>query len=108
MTVLLTHTDSPPTAITPGRSYVVLGIEADWYRLLNDQGEPCLYDPSILNAADPTEPADWVSFTGDEGERYAYPEPLAGVGFFEDFFDDVPEAVRAFWSVVNHRLAAAA
>jgi len=44
---------------------------------------------------------------GDDGERYAYPAPLNHPGFFEDFFDDRPKAVKTFWQVVNQRLATA-
>ena len=35
-------------SLTVGRAYVVLGIEADWYRLLNDRQEPVLYDPVAI------------------------------------------------------------
>jgi hypothetical protein len=35
-----------------------------------------------------------VTEYGDDGERYAYPPPLNKSGFFEDFFDDKPRAVR--------------
>jgi len=29
-------------------------------------------------------------------------------GFFEDFFEDKPKAVRTFWRVLNQRLATVA
>jgi len=45
---------------------------------------------------------------GEDGERYAYPPPLNAPGFFEDFFDGKPEAVKTFWRVVNERLATVA
>jgi hypothetical protein len=45
---------------------------------------------------------------GDDNERYAYPPPLNGQGFFEDYFDGKPEAVATFWRVMNRRLSAAA
>ena len=32
--------------LTPGREYEVLGLESDWYRILNDQDDPVLYSPS--------------------------------------------------------------
>jgi len=93
--------------LTPGQPYVVIGIEADDYRLLNDQGRPYLYPRDLFEVVDPREPADWIWEVGEEGERYAYPLPLNAVGFFEDFFDDDEEAVAAFWRVVNQRLATA-
>lgn len=93
--------------LTPNQYYVVIGIEADDFRILNDQGRPFLYEASFFDVVDPKEPEDWVIENGNDGERYAYPPPLNTVGFFEDFFDGQKEAVVTFWQVVNQRLAAA-
>jgi len=41
-------------------------------------------------------------------ERYAYPLPLNGRGFFEDFFDDKRSAVTTFWRVLNQQLTTSA
>ncbi len=39
--------DGPPhPSLSEGRVYEVLGIEADWFRLLSDRGEPVLFDPN--------------------------------------------------------------
>ncbi len=86
---------------------VVIGIEADDLRILNDEGRPFLYPARIFRIADPREPDDWVSETGEDGERYACPAPLNRTGFFEDFFDGDTQAVRTFWRTVNEQLAAA-
>ena len=91
--------------LTPGQPYVVIGIEGDDYRILNDAGRPYLYPRGLFKVLDAREPGDWVSELGEDGERYAYPAPLNDPGFFEDFFDDKPKAVRTFWRVVNQRLA---
>jgi hypothetical protein len=91
--------------LTPGQPYVVIAIKADELRILNDAGRPHLYSPSIFQVLDPHEPADWISEIGEDGERYAYPTPLNKPGFFEDFFDDKPNAAGTFWWVVNQRLA---
>jgi hypothetical protein len=91
--------------LTPGQPYVVIGIEGDDFRILNDAGRPYLYPPALFRVIDAREPADWVSDRGEDGERYAYPAPLNAPGFFEDFFDDKVKAVRTFWRVVNQRLA---
>ena len=63
------------SSLTVGRVYEVLGIEGDWLRLLNDNGEPVLYDPQCFRVVDSTEPANWVSVVED-GATYAYPPPL--------------------------------
>lgn len=92
--------------LTLGQKYVVIGIEADELRILNDAGRPYLYSPKLFQVLDAHEPEDWVTEFGEDGERYAYPTILGKPGFFEDFFDDKPKAVAAFWRVVNQRLAA--
>jgi len=46
-----------------------------------------------------------VTEFGEDGERYSYPPPLNDAAFFEDFFDELPKAVKAFWNVANQRLA---
>lgn len=90
--------------LTPGLSYVVIGIEAGDYRILNDQRRPYLYPSRLFKIIDSSKPHDWVTEQGEEGESYAYPQPLNAVGFFEDFFDAKPKAVVTFWRIVNQRL----
>lgn len=93
--------------LTTDQNYVVIGIEADDFRILNDHGRPFLYACDLFVVVDAREPSDWVIETGDDGERYAYPPKLNTYGFFEDYFDAKPEAVSTFWHVVNQRLATA-
>lgn len=88
--------------------YVVIGVEADDFRVLNDQGRPYLYPANLFEVTDSREPDDWITDLGEDGERYAYPEPLNAPGFFEDFFDAQQAAVKTFWREVNQRLALAA
>lgn len=107
MIVQLSRKQSKYPDLTPGHPYVVIGIEADHYRVLNDHGRPYLYPCALFEIVDTREPGDWISEVGDEGERYAYPFPLNTAGFFEDFFDEDVQAVATFWRVVNQRLAIA-
>jgi len=88
-----------------GQPYVVIGIEADDFRILNDAGRPFLYPPEIFSIVDKDEPNDWVTEFGEYLERYSYPPSLNRPGFFEDFFDEKRKAVVTFWRVVNKRLA---
>jgi len=90
-----------------GLSYVVIGIEADDYRILNDRGRPFLYPSRLFKIVDSSKPDDWVTELGDDGESYAYPLPLNASRFFEDFFDAKPKAVATFWQIVNKRLVSA-
>jgi hypothetical protein len=62
----------------------------------------------LFDVLESTEPVDWITEYGKDGERYAYPAPLNEPGFFEDFFDQKPKQVSIFWQVVNQTLAPAA
>src|SRR6266581_4571881 len=92
--------------LTFAQPYVVIGIEADDLRILNDAGRPFLYPRKLFSLVDAQEPVDWVTDFGDDGERYSYPPPLNKPGFFEDFFDQKAKAVATFWRIVNRQLAA--
>ena len=90
-------------SLTAGQKYTVLGIEADSYRILNDQSEPCLYDPTVFLVIDSSEPDFWVSNSGDDGERYAYPPEWNHAGYFEDWHDNVPGVRDSFRLTLNTR-----
>jgi hypothetical protein len=87
--------------LTLGNIYRVIGIEADDYRVINDEGQPYLYPPDLFTIVDPVEPKDWIIEFGEEGERYAYPPELGKVGFFEDYFDGDPKAIIIFRQYVQ-------
>ena len=42
--------------LTFGQPYVVIGIEADDLRILNDAGRPFLYPPDLFSLVDPGNP----------------------------------------------------
>lgn len=90
-----------------GQLYEVLGIEADYYRILTDpinpifSNEPVLYEPDIFNIIDPIEPSFWVSELGETGERYAYPINWFKRNFFEDYHNDVETVKKQFWKDVE-------
>ncbi|MGA7236281.1 MAG: hypothetical protein WBY44_11410 [Bryobacteraceae bacterium] len=105
MTVKLRRKNPRYRDLTLGVPYVVIGIEANDYRILNDAGRPYSYPARLFEIADSREPKDWISGYGDDGERYAYPPPLNEPGFFEDFFENRAKTVKTFWNVVNERLA---
>ena len=94
--------------LTPNQQYFVIGIEANHYRILNDLGQPFLYPATLFDVTDASEPEDWITEYGDDGERYSYPPNLNDVGFFEDYFDRNTKAVSTFWQAVNRRLSKAA
>lgn len=99
--------DGCNVSLTLGRSYEVLGIEADDYRVLTDEdtphcpNDPVLYEPTCFQVLDSTDPAFWLSKCGADGERYAYPSDWMRVGFFEDFHDGVAEVRTQFWGTLR-------
>lgn len=105
MIVKLRKRNSRYRDLTFGQQYVVIGIEADYLRILNDAGRPFLYLPNLFTVIDAQEPNDWLTDFGEDRERYSYPAALNKPGFFEDFFDEKRKAVVTFWRVVNQRLA---
>ena len=76
--------------------FYAIGIEADYFRILNDRGLPYLYSPELFSIIDNTEPNNWETEYGKDGERYAYPPELNQVGFFEDYFDGMSHIVLIF------------
>jgi hypothetical protein len=95
--------DGRRLSLTVGRTYEVLGIEADDYRLLSDEAasfanDPLLYPAKCFRILDANEPAFWVCTRGEDGERYAYPTEWNGRGFFERYHDRVHAVREQFWS----------
>jgi hypothetical protein len=87
-----------------GKIYDVIGIEADEYRILNENNEPILYPPKIFDLIDTKEPEEWITVYGKDGERYSYPKELNRVGFFEDYFDDDEKAKKDFNDYIKNRV----
>ena len=91
--------------LSPRQQYMVIGIEADAFRILNDEGRPYLYPARLFEVVDPREPADWATEFGEDGERYAYPPPLNSNGFFEAFFEADKEVRELRTMVTDMQLA---
>ena len=64
MKVVLASRNAPDgsyyRSLTVGRTYEVLGIEGDLYRLLNDRDEP-IFEPECFKVIDAVEPSHWIS-----------------------------------------------
>ncbi len=105
MIITLKRRTPKPRDLSYGQLYRVIGVEAGDYRILDDSGKPYLYPCRIFKVGAAREPQEGVDERGDDGERYAYPQPLNAPGFFEDFFDGKKSAVATFWRVLNEQLA---
>lgn len=82
--------------LTARKHYTVIGIEANYYRILDDTKDPVLFSPNLFNLIDETIPRNWITWFGEEGEKYSYPPELKEIGFFEDFHEGKQKAIKAF------------
>ena len=81
--------------IAAGKVYTVIGIEGIYYRIVDDSEDPILYPKEMFEVIDPTIPSDWVETLFD-GESYIEPPETCEPGFYEDYFDGVPYAIKTF------------
>jgi hypothetical protein len=84
--------------ISPNKAYHVIGFDDENFRIMNDLNEPVLYPKYLFNVIDSVLPTDWIKTSYDEGEYFVNPLELSEPGFYEDYFDGVPDAVEKFLS----------
>jgi hypothetical protein len=82
--------------LTVGKEYEVIGLDDQYYRVLDDSGEPVLFPHTAFVVLDEQVPPDWVWQRYAEGDFYANPPELQGPGFYEDYFDHKRYAQEAF------------
>lgn len=85
--------------ITPGAEYLVVGLDAESFRVPNDRGEPLLYPREMFVVVDAQVPPDWVRTDAEDGAYYVDPPECAQPGFYEDYFDGLPTAIETFQKV---------
>ncbi|MFC3650357.1 hypothetical protein ACFONN_02295 [Dyella humi] len=93
--------ESIHAGLTVGDIYHVVGISDDRFRIINDNGDPVLYERGIFDIVDPSVPQNWVAqWFDDDGEKYCYIDPpgFGKPGFYEDYFDGVEYAVERFFA----------
>ncbi|MDQ3332121.1 MAG: hypothetical protein M3552_15960 [Planctomycetota bacterium] len=86
-------------SLTVGSEYEVIGISYNSFRLINDKGEPILYEMQCFDVTDPVESPFWVSIVEHDDEeevRYANPPGWGVPGFYEDWHDGVEIIRRVF------------
>lgn len=85
-----------PKNLTPGVSYVVIGLDWESFRIINDLLEPVLYSKELFEIDEPTIPSDWVEQTFDDGEYYIDPPEFSEAGFYENYFDGQSQAAKIY------------
>ena len=89
--------------LTLNREYLVLGIEANYFRLINDEGKPYLYNPDLFVISESQYPTFWKCNEGEDNEKYCYPNEWCEPGFFEDYFDNIESAVKIFNQILHQK-----
>lgn len=77
-------------------NYYVIGIEAGAYRIIDEKGEPTLFDSGVFDIVDESDSFEWINWYDADGARYSYPPHLGDIGFFEDYFDGEEYAARLY------------
>jgi len=82
--------------LEPNKEYEVIGMSYDYYRVLDDYGEPILYPKYLFDVTDSAVPKTWTRKDYAEDEYYLDPPELSELGFYEDYFDGKSEARATF------------
>ena len=83
-------------SLTPGREYVVIGVDHASYRVVDDKGEPILFPREGFRVVDDAIPQDWIWDREGEDEYYCGPAGLQTPSFYEDSFAGKREAIEQF------------
>lgn len=92
----LSDEESRHTRLTPEKIYLVIGIDDESYRIVDDCFEPTLYRKELFDVLETGYPESWIKTEYEDGEYYIEPPELSGIGFYEDYFDGVESAVLAY------------
>jgi hypothetical protein len=84
--------------LSPGMVYYVVGIDDEYFRVIDNDGEPILYLKALFEIVDTYVPEDWTTRTYEDGEYFIGPAEFNKTGFYEDYFDGVADAVNEFES----------
>lgn len=88
-------------SLTIGREYEVIGLSTPFFRLVDDHGEPTLYESQCFELIDPKEPAFWI--TELDGDcRYADPPGWSVPGFYEAWHDKNALVRRIFTAQLEY------
>lgn len=88
--------------LSPNTEYVVIGIDNENYRVVNDSLEPVLYPKTIFDVLDDSIPTDWVRTDFEDGEYFIDPPQFSEIGFFEDYFDGIESALSTYNSYLKN------
>ena len=88
--------DCDHSGLSPGRTYTVLQISQDNFRVIDDRAEPILYPKALFDIVDNKIPNGWSFRDVGDGEYFVGPSDFMERGFYEDYFDKEPHAITKF------------
>ena len=92
----MTVDESCHPTLTIEKHYLVIGIEGDYYRIVDDVGDPVLFNKNLFEIVDPEIPDNWVVEYDEGGDVFMCPPELSEEYIYEDYFDGVAHAVEKF------------
>jgi hypothetical protein len=93
--------------LTIGREYLVLSVAAQpggrvLVRLIDNEGDsPSVWDARMFTTTSTRIPQLWGIRLDDDGVLTLAPPHWQRAGFWEDYFDDNPRAVREFQTALR-------
>jgi hypothetical protein len=87
--------------LTPGKDYVVIGLDEESFRVIDDKGEPVPFPRLLFNILDGAIPSDWIWEEVCDTEFQAEPSELHSPGFYDDFFAGKQSAVKKLDSYLS-------
>ena len=98
--VTLLEVGTGPWAVV-GQEYSVLAVSisssgACWLRILDDDGTPILLISKMFESVSTTIPPNWSLLVRQDGNIDICPRSWQRAGFWEDFFERRPNAIRDF------------
>jgi len=78
---------------------IEIGMDPDrhvWFRIENRDGTPALYDSRCFTLTGEELAPDWVAQLHANGSLTLGPRPFLASGFWERYFDRVPDAIEVY------------
>ena len=74
------------SGISTSEEYFVIEVDEDYFRIIDDLGEPILYPKDVFEVVDPPLPPAWQFLEYPDGEYHLGPTKTLVRGLYEDFF----------------------
>jgi hypothetical protein len=103
-----TRDDSSHETISPDEIYLVIAVDRDFYRVIDDAGQPVMFPKELFEVIDKRIPSGWAFDEHVGGSYYLEPIPCSVPGFYEDYYGSDGDQVAQIrsHSIVTQVIAA--